>query len=100
MSKSPSNAYKIALEGAIALAQDLKTHPEAKAQFDALYQDLAADTPQAADLLKQLWEELIAARRASAFWHEMSDAEKHLADRMGESNIQLQRNYMRLVQEQ
>ncbi|NEP16361.1 MAG: hypothetical protein F6J97_05575 [Leptolyngbya sp. SIO4C1] len=100
MTNSTSNAYKIALKSAIALTQDLKTHPDANEHFEELYQELANENEQMADLLKLLWDDYIAAQRSAAFWQGMSDAEKGLADQVTQSNLQLQRNYMRLMQEQ
>lgn len=95
-----ADALKIALKGAIALAQDVHTHPQAKDQFEGIYHQLASENAAAADLLQQLWEEYIAVQRSALFWQNMSDAEKDLAQKMTESNINLQQNYLRLVQEQ
>lgn len=95
-----SNLYKLALRGAIELAHDVKTHDQAKAQFEELYPQLEAENPQLAALVRQLWEEYVSLQRSAAFWKGMSDAEKQLSDRMTETNIQLQQNYNRLMQEQ
>ncbi|MEM8808265.1 MAG: hypothetical protein AAGF01_19775, partial [Cyanobacteria bacterium P01_G01_bin.38] len=73
-----ASAYQTALKGAIALAKDPSTHSDAKTHFDELYQELSSNNVQAADLLKLLWEEYIAAQRISAFWQEISNAEKSL----------------------
>lgn len=95
-----SSIFQTALKGAIALSHDVKTHPQAREQFEELYAQLAAENPGMADLLKQLWDEYITLQRSAAFWQSMSDAEKELSQKMTESNLQLQQNYLRLVQEQ
>lgn len=95
-----SSAFKTVLKGAIALAQDVKTHPQAQEQFEELYAQLAEENQAMADLLQQLWKEYITLQRSATFWQSMSDAEKELSQKMTESNLQLQQNYLRLVQEQ
>ena len=95
-----SNPYRLALKEAMALAHEVKTHPQAKAQFAELYPQLEAENPQMAELVKQLWDEYITLQRSAAFWKGMSDAEKELSDKITEANIQLQHNYNRLIQEQ
>ncbi len=87
------------LNEAIALTKDIQTHPEAQAKFAALEEDLAGENPQMLALLTLLWKECISAQRSSAFWQEMSDAEKALADGAMAASIQSKQNYMRLVQE-
>lgn len=95
-----ANPYSIALKGAIALAHDVKTHDQAKAQFAELYPQLEQESPLVASLVKQIWDEYISLQRSATFWKGMSDAEKELSDKITESNIQLQQNYNRLMQEQ
>lgn len=46
-----------------------------------------------------LWKEAIAARRSAEFWHDMSNVEKDLSNRMMENMTQLRQNYLRLMQE-
>ncbi len=87
------------LNEAIALTKEVQTHPEAKAKFAALEADLSGENPEMLVLLKRLWDECISAQRGSAFWKEMSDAEKALADGAMAASIQSKQNYMRLVQE-
>jgi uncharacterized membrane-anchored protein YhcB (DUF1043 family) len=93
-------AQQTTLKGAIALAHDIKTHPQAKEQFEALRAQLANENADMAELLQQLWQEYIALQRSATFWQSMSEAEKGLAEKVTESNIQLKQNYLRLVQEQ
>ncbi|HEY9876850.1 MAG TPA: hypothetical protein V6D29_00280 [Leptolyngbyaceae cyanobacterium] len=97
---NPSNVAKTALKGAIALAHDVKTHPQAKEQFEELHALLEPENAEMADLLKHLWQEYITLQRSAAFWQKLSNAEKELSDRVAENNIQLQQNYLRLMQEQ
>lgn len=87
------------LTGAIALAKDNNTKG-ADEQFKAIFAEVQSESPTSAKLLRQLWQEYVSVQRAALFWECMSDAEKELSDKMTESNVQLQRNYMRLVQEQ
>lgn len=94
-----SNSWAESLNEAIALTKDVQTHPEAKAKFAALEAQLAAEKPEVVALLRLLWDECISAKRSSAFWKEMSDAEKALADGAMAASIQSKQNYMRLMQE-
>ena len=98
MTDSSQNWAEV-LNEAIALTRDLKTHAEAKAKFAALKEDLAGENPELLALLTLLWEECISAQRGSAFWKEMSDAEKALADDAMKQSIQSKQSYMRLIQE-
>ena len=99
MANNPSSNWTERLNEAIALTKDIQTHPEAKAKFEALEADLAGENPEMLELVKRLWDECISAQRSSAFWKEMSDAEKALADGAMAASIQSKQNYMRLVQE-
>lgn len=99
MMRDGSQTWSDRLNEAIALTKAVQTHPEAKAKFAALQEDLAGENPELLALLTQLWDECISAQRGSAFWKEMSDAEKALADGAMASSIQSKQNYMRLVQE-
>jgi len=96
----PWEADRLQLQECIKLAQSLKTHERAKEQFRQWRDRLAQDNPQVADLLTLLWEESIRANRSALFWEELSNVEKELSDRMTQETIQLQQNYLRLVQEQ
>ncbi|MEB3273768.1 MAG: hypothetical protein VKJ85_08290 [Prochlorothrix sp.] len=55
---------------------------------------------EAAEALALLWQELIRARRSAILWQQSCDLERGLTDRIAESHVQLQQNYMRLIQEQ
>ena len=91
---------EVALSGAIALARDGQNYGQANAQFEALVAQVESNSPEASKLLKQLWKEYISVQRAAIFYESLSDAEAGLSEKMAESNVQLKRNYMRLVQEQ
>jgi hypothetical protein len=91
---------RLQLQECIKLAQNLATHEKAKAEFRQWCDRLAQENPQAADLLTLLWEETIRANRSALFWEELTNVEKELSDRMTQQTIQLQQNYLRLVQEQ
>jgi len=99
MSSEVSRTWMELLNEAIALTKDVQTHPEAKAKFAELEADLAGENPDMLALVKLLWDECISAQRGSAFWKEMSDAEKALADGAMAASIQSKQNYMRLMQE-
>ncbi|MBP0027358.1 hypothetical protein PN466_25115 [Roseofilum reptotaenium CS-1145] len=102
-SRSDSRAWegdRQYLQECIELAHKLETHERAKAEFRQWCDRLAQDNPQAAALLTLLWDEAIRANRSALFWEELSNVEKQLCDRMTEETIQLQQNYLRLVQEQ
>lgn len=88
------------LQDAINLAQRVPQHPEANRAFQAVVDELKAQSPVAAVLLEQLWREYIGTQRSSLFWEQLSEIEKKLSDRMSASHIQLKQNYLRLMQEQ
>jgi predicted metalloprotease with PDZ domain len=88
------------LQACLALTPDLAQHAKAKEQFAALKAQLTTDSPIAAELLELAWNEVIAARRSAAFWEQISDAEKNMSDKVGESLLNLQQNHLRLIQEQ
>lgn len=93
-------ADRLQLQECIELAHTLETHERAKEEFGQWCDRLAAENPQAAALLTLLWEEAIRANRSALFWEELTNVEKQLSDRMTKETIQLQQNYLRLVQEQ
>ena len=98
---APSQSMsEIALAGTIALAKSGKDYDQANRQFEALASQIGGDNPEAGKLLKQLWKEYVAVQRSAIFYESLSDAEAGLSEKMAESNIQLKRNYMRLIQEQ
>ncbi|WP_154655044.1 hypothetical protein [Prochlorothrix hollandica] len=47
-----------------------------------------------------MWQELMRARRSAILLQKSCDRERGLTDRMAESHVQLQQNYLRLIQEQ
>ncbi|MGB3135296.1 MAG: hypothetical protein WBG38_15030 [Nodosilinea sp.] len=88
------------LQEAIKLAQQVQQHPQAHQAFQDIVKDIKAESPQAAELLEQLWGQYISSQRSSLFWEQLSEVEKNLSDRMSESHMQLKQNYLRLMQEQ
>ena len=99
-SNRSKSLLETALAGAIALTKNAQNLDAANEQFTAVLNQVKVDSPEVAPLLQLLWSEYTSAQRSSTFYESLSDAEKGLSDKMSESNIQLQRNYMRLVQEQ
>ena len=99
--EAPSKSLlEVTLAGAIALAKDGKNYDAATEQFSAIASQVENDSPDAAILLKQLWEEYVSVQRSATFYESLSDAEAGLSEKMAQSNIQLKQNYMRLIQEQ
>jgi len=104
MANSP-NSFAQRLQACIELTHDLDRHEEAHAQFQTLREwvespEGAPDPGEAAAALELLWQELIRARRSPILWQQSCDLERGLTDRIAESHVQLQQNYMRLIQEQ
>jgi hypothetical protein len=87
------------LREVLELLQDPANQGEATQKFAALVEKVT-QTPEMAEFLTVMWSELVSARRSSAFWEQLSDVEKNMSDQLVASNIQLQQNYLRLVQEQ
>ncbi|MES1025346.1 hypothetical protein ABN584_20835 [Gloeocapsa sp. BRSZ] len=98
MTQSSPNPVTL-LRQCLKLAQEVSTHAQANEEFAQLRDGIAATNPQAAELMDILWQEVIAARRSAEFWHEMSNVEKDLSNRMMENMAQLRQNYLRLMQE-
>lgn len=88
------------LQDCLALAGDITRHPEANQAFLNLQEQLAAEQPIAAELLGLLWKDLLSARRSASFWEQISDIERQMTEQMAATHVQLQQNYLRLVQEQ
>lgn len=86
------------LRNCLELATDINQHQAAIAQFAQLRAAIVQDEAAKA-LIDTLWAEILAARRSSAFWEQMSDAEKDVSDRLVQNHVQLQQNYLRLMQE-
>lgn len=97
---APKSLLETTLLGAIALAQSGRNYDQAAEQFAAVVSQVESESSEAATLLKRLWKEYISVQRSAVFYEGLSDAEAGLSEKMAESNIQLKRNYMRLVQEQ
>jgi seryl-tRNA(Sec) selenium transferase len=87
------------LNECITLAQEIETHPQAKEKFTQLHAKIQQDSPQMAELLQTLWQEVIAARRSAVFWQRLSESEKEMADQMLQSLTEARQNYLRLMQE-
>ena len=81
------------------MAQNPKQHEAARQTMAQFLNDLALNDT-AAEVIDALWNELLTARRSTAFWEQISDAEKEMGDRLTQDNIRLQQNYLRLMQEQ
>lgn len=86
------------LQQCLESARDIKQHQTAIAQFNQLRDSLIQDETAKA-LIDVLWAEILAARRSSAFWEQISDAEKDVSERLVQNHVQLQQNYLRLMQE-
>lgn len=86
------------LQQCLELARDINQHQEAIAQFAQL-RDLIVQDEAAKALIDGIWAEVLAARRSSAFWQQMSDVEKDVSERLAQNHVQLQQNYLRLMQE-
>lgn len=97
---NPSTDLSSRLQTAIGLAQTVQQHPDAHQAFQDMLGELETQSPEAADLLAQLWKEYISSKRSSLFWEQLSEVEKNLSDRLSESHMQLKQNYLRLMQEQ
>lgn len=95
----PSQNPAAQLRKCIALAQEVTTHPQAIQEFAQLRDTIATQNPQIAELMDLLRQDVIAARRSADFWHQMSNVEKDLSNRMMENMTQLRQNYLRLMQE-
>lgn len=90
----------IRIQECLSLANDFSRHAEANQAFIDLKDSLAVDHPIAAEMLSLLWHEMLSARRSASFWEQISDIERQLTEQMTASHVQLQQNYLRLVQEQ
>ncbi|HEY9697472.1 MAG TPA: hypothetical protein V6D10_09420 [Trichocoleus sp.] len=87
-------------QACLSLAADLSRHAEAKQAFSKLHNELATDHPFAAQMLELAWNEVLAAKRSAGFWERISNAERQMTEQMAASHVQLQQNYLRLIQEQ
>ncbi|NJP08930.1 MAG: hypothetical protein HC866_05120 [Leptolyngbyaceae cyanobacterium RU_5_1] len=81
------------------MSQDPTLHGDAKRRFLDLQDSLSID-PAATAVLEALWKEVLVARRSAMYWEHISHAEKGISDRIAKTHVQLQQNYLRLMQEQ
>lgn len=96
----PTDDLATRLQLALDLAQTVETHSEASHLVQTIVADLQGQSPEAIALFEQLWRAYISSQRSSQFWQQISEAEKHLSDRLSASHVQLKQNYLRLMQEQ
>jgi hypothetical protein len=88
------------LQECMALVTDRSCYAEANDAFTQLKDRLATDHPLAAEMLELLWSEMLSARRSASLWEQLSEIERQFTEHMTASHVQLQQNYLRLVQEQ
>lgn len=100
MSESVTETAVHTLQDCLALAGDLRQHPHANQVFTDLQQRLASENPLAAEMLGLVWQEMMSARRSATFWERICDVEREMTEKMAASHLQLQQNYLRLMQEQ
>ncbi len=93
-----TSAETAKLQECLELARDITQHQAAIAQFTQLRDSIVHDDAAKA-LIDGIWAEVLAARRSSAFWQQMSDVEKDVSERLAQNHVQLQQNYLRLMQE-
>lgn len=99
MSHSLSQTQADLLQDCLSLAANPKSQADAQRQFVNLQESLNTDAATS-EVLQKLWQEVLAARRSSAFWEQLSDVEKAMSDGLATDHLRLQQNYLRLVQEQ
>lgn len=99
MSHSLTEKQSKLLSECLLMAQDLAQHADAERCFLDLEETLSGDAATT-EVLATLWKELLAVRRSATFWQQISNVEKAMSEKLADSHIQLQQNYMRLVQEQ
>ncbi len=90
----------ISLQDCISLATDLSRHEEATQAFAALKNHLDVENSPVAELVDMLWGELLSAQRSATVWEQICNVERELANQLTANNLQLQQNYLRLIQEQ
>lgn len=93
-----TSAQTAQLQECLGLARDIQQHETAIAKFAQLRDSIVQDDAAKA-LIDGVWAEVLAARRSSAFWEQMSDVEKDVSERLAQNHVQLQQNYLRLMQE-
>lgn len=100
MTQHTSSQLLDQLQTCLSLATNVSQHPEANEVFTELSEQIADRDPITADLVQALWKEVIAARRSAAFWEQISNVERDMTEQMAANHLQLQQNYLRLMQEQ
>lgn len=95
----PNKNWVEQMKTCIDLAKGVETHDEANQCFEELLTAIKTESPQMAELLNLIWQDLISARRAASFWEQMSDVEKEMASNMMETMTQMRQNQLRLIQE-
>ena len=93
-----TTAQSTQLQECLELAREITQHQAAIAKFTQLRDSIVHDEATK-DLVDGIWAEVLAARRSSAFWQQMSDVEKDVSERLAQNHVQLQQNYLRLMQE-
>ena len=88
------------LQACLSLAHDVSTHGDAQDRYARLRDRLIEGDSDMATVMDLMWKEILSSRRSAFFWEEMCNVEQKLTERMAESHMQLQQNYLRLVQEQ
>jgi uncharacterized membrane-anchored protein YjiN (DUF445 family) len=99
MSHSLNEKQSQLLQECLSMAQELKCHADADRRFLDLEETLSDDAATVA-VLEALWKEVLAARRSATYWQQISDVERSLTDNLASNHVQLQQNYLRLLQEQ
>ncbi|PSB16727.1 hypothetical protein C7B76_11115 [filamentous cyanobacterium CCP2] len=88
------------LQECLAMARERSHHCEASQAFNQLHSNLATSHPIAAEVLRLMWNELLSTHRSADFLEQLSNIERQFNEQMTESHVQLQQNYLRLLEEQ
>ncbi len=99
MSYSLTENQSHLLDECLAMAQDVKLHPDADRRFLDLEASLQGEADTAA-VLQAMWKEVLAARRSAMYWQQVSDIERSMTEKLADNHLQLRQNYLRLMQEQ
>lgn len=99
MSYSLDEKQSALLQECISMARDPRLQADAERKFLDLEETLTSQEAAVA-LVGALWREVLAARRSEAFWQQISDVERSMTERITDDHFQLQRNYLRLMEEQ
>lgn len=99
MSHSLNQKQANLLKECLTLTQEIDHHADAEHRFLDLKESLSGNADTIA-VLEAVWKEALAARRSAAFWQQISDVERTMSEKLADNNIQIQQNYLRLMQEQ